>query len=479
MLVENQATQHIANKLIRILMFTVTISMMSALMFVIALPEISKEFGLSLAQVSWLTSAYGLIYAIGVVTYGKLADRYKLKTLLTFGLVVFAVGSVIGLTSHTFWLALVGRCLQASGAAVVPAAAMIIPIRYFAPERRGSAIGLVAVGLALGSALGPVISSLIISFIHWRWLFAVPLLIVFTLPLYRKYLGDEQLEKSGKFDWIGGGLLAVTVVLFLLSVTNGKALFMAGGLLALVLFILRIRFATQPFVLPRLFKNRTYTIGIIISLLINGIDCSLYFLSPLLLSDIQKLPTIWIGVALVPAAIASAVMGRKGGKLADLKGNTFLIYVASGLLIACFMLLSTFTGGSLLFIAVFLILGNVGQSFMQIAMSNLISRTLPKEQVGVGMGMFAMVNFISQAIAVGSYSRIVDMGSSELPSWNPAYGYSSGFIYSNIFFILAALQVVIVIFYYFQFGRGGRQQKVGKVELTYSKSQSQPISGKF
>ncbi|KQX56758.1 hypothetical protein ASD40_05010 [Paenibacillus sp. Root444D2] len=123
--------------------------------------------------------------------------------------------------------------------------------------------------------------------------------------------------------------------------------------------------------------------------------------------------------------------------------------MASSLLLACFILLSTFTGGSPLFIAVFLILGNIGQSFIVIALSNSVSRTLPKKQVGVGMGMLAMVNFISQEITIGIYSKIVDLGSQGIPNWNPLYSYSSGFIFSNICLVIAALQLVILAIYYF------------------------------
>ncbi|GGI46841.1 MFS transporter [Paenibacillus marchantiophytorum] len=447
-----QATQQNANKLMRILMFTLTISMMSGIMFNIVLPKISQEFSLTIAQVSWLSSAYILIYAIGAVTYGKLADRYKLKNLVTLGLLVFTVGSLIGLTSHTFAMALAGRCLQAIGAAVIPAIAMIIPLRYFAPERRGAALGMTAVGLAFGNALGPVIAALIVSMVHWRWLFAVPVLVLATIPYYRKYLGNEQTKSTSKFDWIGGILLAVTITLMLLSVTKGIWLLL-GGLVFLGLFIARICTAGEPFIAPKLFQNKKYTLGLIISFLISGTCCSLYVLSPLLLSDVQKLPSVWIGFALVPAAVASAVFGRKGGRLADKKGNSFVVYIASSLLFAGFLLLSTFTGGSALFIAVFLILGNVGQSFIVIAISNSVSRTLPQEQVGVGMGMLAMVNFISQGIAIGIYSKIVDLGSQTIPSWNPLYNYSSGSIFSNICLVLAASQIVIFAIYYLSFGR--------------------------
>ncbi|NQX62749.1 MFS transporter [Paenibacillus qinlingensis] len=445
-----------ADKLMRVLMFTMTLSMMSGVMFNIALPKISKEFALTIAQVSWLSSAYIMIYAIGAVTYGKLADRYRLKDLVTFGLLLFALGSVIGLTSQTFGMALVGRCMQAAGAAVIPAIAMIIPLRYFAPERRGAALGMTAVGLAFGNALGPVIAALIISTLHWRWLFAVSLVVLVALPFYRKYLGNEQPVSSSKFDWIGGGLLGVTIALLLLSVTNGFWLIL-GALLVLGLFMVRIRTAGEPFIAPKLFQNRKYTIGLTLSFLISGSCCSLYVLSPLLLTDVQQLPSVWIGFALVPAAAASALFGRRGGKLADAKGNSYVAYMASSLLLACFVLLTTFTGSSPLLIAVFLVLGNVGQSFIVIAVNNSVSRTLPADQVGVGMGMISMANFIGQGIAIGLYSKAVDLGSTSMSSWNPLFSHGSGIIFSNIYVVLLGSQLVILGLYYISFGRQNRR----------------------
>lgn len=445
-----------ADKLMRVLMFTMTLSMMSGVMFNIALPKISKEFVLTISQVSWLSSAYIMIYAIGAVTYGKLADRYRLKDLVTFGLLLFALGSLIGLTSQTFGMALVGRCLQAAGAAVIPAIAMIIPLRYFAPERRGAALGMTAVGLAFGNALGPVIAALIISTLHWRWLFAVSLVVLVALPFYRKYLGNEQPVSSSKFDWIGGSLLGITIALLLLSVTNGFWLLL-GALLVLGLFMVRIRTAGEPFIAPKLFQNRKYTLGLTLSFLISGSCCSLYVLSPLLLTDVQQLPSVWIGFALVPAAAASALFGRRGGKLADAKGNSYVAYIASSLLLACFLLLATFTGSSPLLIAVFLVLGNVGQSFIVIAVNNSVSRTLPADQVGVGMGMLSMANFIGQGIAIGLYSKAVDLGSASMTSWNPLFSQGSDTIFSNIYVVLVGSQLIILGLYYISFGRQQRR----------------------
>jgi DHA2 family metal-tetracycline-proton antiporter-like MFS transporter len=92
----------------------------------------------------------------------------------------------------------------------------------------------------------------------------------------------------------------------------------------------------------------------------------------------------------------------------------------------------------------FLIFGNVGQSFLQIAMSNSVSKTLPKDQVGVGMGLFSMVSFISQGIAAGVYGLLAEQGSSV--NWNPLNADPNGYLFSNIYLVLAAMHVGILLF---------------------------------
>ncbi|MEC0203687.1 MFS transporter [Paenibacillus lautus] len=461
---EHQQQPPSAEKLIRILAFTMILSSMSATMFNIVLPEISKQFQLSFAQVSWVSSVYMLIYAIGSVIYGKLADTYKLKNLLTFGLLLFFVGSITGLSAQTYWMVLLGRILQAAGAAVIPATAMIIPVRYFPAESRGRALGITATGLAIGSAIGPVVSALIVSVFHWRWLFCIPLLILVTLPLYRKYLGNEQ-GQGGRIDWLGGGLLAGTVALLLLAVTQGGWIYGLGSFILFLLFLLRIRSAKEPFVQPHIFSNKSYSVGLVLGIFIVSVGYALPFLTPQLLADINGLAPGWIGFVMVPGAVVTAMLGGRGGKLADTKGTRYLFYMASTLLLLCFALLSTFAGISPFFIALFLIFGNVGQMFMQISLSKTISLSLPKEQTGVGMGLFSLLNFLSGAIATGVYGKAVDLGAGN--SWNPLNSFQGASTYSNIYIILCALQGGVLLLFMLQFGRAG-QRKL-QVQTTGSK----------
>jgi DHA2 family metal-tetracycline-proton antiporter-like MFS transporter len=438
-----------ADRLLRVLVVTLIFSVMNGTMFNVALPAIGKEFNLVPSQVSWIMTSYMVVYAVGAIVMGKLADKYRLKDLLTYGLLIFALGSLIGLLSTDYWIVIVGRVIQAAGASVLPATAMIIPIRYFAPEKRGRALGTSAVGLALGSALGPVVAGLITSFGNWRLMFVISLLPLLTVPFFRRYL-DNTRGKAGSIDTLGGGLLAATVTLILLAITQVNTILLLGGIIFLGLFILRIRKTSEPFIQPKLFRNRSYSIGLLLAFLTTAMSFSMVFMTPQFLSTLNQLSPGHIGFALVPAAIASAIMGRKGGKLADDRGNYTLVFIASLLIFSCFALLSTFIGVSVIIIAIILILGNVGHTFMQIAMSNTISQTLPKEQTGVGMGLLSMVNFISGAIAMSLIGKILDSGLTSL-QLNPFITNGASYVYSNIFVVLAVLVMAVVVIYRYQF----------------------------
>ncbi|TVX91721.1 MFS transporter [Paenibacillus agilis] len=439
-----------ADKLLRVLVVTLIFSVMNGTMFNVALPAIGQEFSLLPSQVSWIMTSYMVLYAVGSVVFGKLADNYRLKDLLTYGLLVFAFGSIVGMLAAEYWMIIVGRILQAAGASVLPAIAMIIPIRYFSPEKRGRALGTSAIGLALGSALGPVVSGLITSVGSWRMLFLFSLLPLLTLPFFRKYLDDAKGEAKA-IDFLGGGLLGGTVALILLAITQSNLWMLLGGVVLLVLFIIRIRTAANPFIQPELFTNQSYSVGLLLTFMATAMSFSITFMTPQYLTALNELSASSIGFVLTPAALAAALLGRKGGKLADEHGNSALIKTASLLMLLCFMLLSTFVGISPYAIAIILMLGNVGQTFMSIGMSNTISRTLTKEQTGVGMGLFSMLNFISGAIAMSVIGKMLDSGSTSL-RLNPFMMNENAYVYSNIFLVLFIVTLIVWGLYRIQFG---------------------------
>ena len=437
--------ERIGRRIMRVMFFTAVFSTLSMLTFNIVLPELRDEFHIDLAQASWLSSGYLFVYALGNVVYGKLASRFRLKNLITCGLTLFAVGSLLGFASTSFWLALTGRLVQAAGASVVPAAAMLLPIRYFPPERRPGAMSMTTAGLALGTALGPVVAALLLTFLNWRWLYVPPVFVLVLVPFFRKYVNDDSTPNPGKLDWLGGALLALTVAFMLIGATYLIGWMGVAAALMMLLFIWRLSTAADPFIQPALFRNGKYTSGLMLAALISSIASGMALLPPVLLADVYGLGSEWIGFLLVPAAAVSSVLSRVGGKVGDRKGERRLYLLASSLLMLGLMLLALFSGVvDVWLIPLFLIFVHVGQTFIQVAVSSTLSKTLPKEQAGVGMGLFQMLNGLASSMAVIIYGLLLEL---DFPSWNPFVDDTDGAMITNLFLVFLILHAVLLMFY--------------------------------
>src|SRR5690606_31658481 len=131
-------------------------------------------------------------------------------------------------------------------------------------------------------------------------------------------------------------------------------------------------------------------------------------------------------------ALVSALLGRVGGKFADRKGNSYLFYLASIPLTIGFGVLSVMAGIPPAWIWIFLTLASIGQTWMQVAMSNTISQTLSEEQAGIGMGLYTMMFFIASAASTTLIGKVLDFGS--MIQFNPFQRYELATSYSNAFF---------------------------------------------
>lgn len=442
--VSSQLSQSRRSKLMTVLTFVLVISAMNTTMFNVALPAIGEQFSLSPSQTGWIVTSYLIIYAVGAVIYGKLADQYKLKNLITIGIILMALGSLIGFFALNYPSLVIARVIQAAGASVLPASAMIIPTRHFTPETRGRAIGMTSAGLTFGIAIGPIIAGLILISFNWEYLFIIPLLMFLCIPAFRKYLGDETGIQS-KIDFIGAFLLIATIVSFMLSVSQSSLLLFMAFIIFLIIFIWRIKTATNPFIHLALFNNKAYTLTLLTSALGTGVAFSMPYLTPLMFVNVNHLSPFSSGLFMFPGAFIAVLLAKTGGKIADTKGNSTLAYITIVLFFICFASLSFVAGTSAYLVMFILILGYVAQSQWQIAMANTLSNALSKEQIGIGMGLFMLVNFVASSISGTFIGKALSSSSSV--SLNPLHISADGTKYSNIYVVLTIIMVIIAILY--------------------------------
>ncbi|MFM1651356.1 MFS transporter [Brevibacillus sp. B_LB10_24] len=416
-------------------------SVLNETVFNVALPDISVHFGIAPAAANWVNTGFILSFAIGTAVYGKLADVYGLKKLLLFGLVTYGTGSLIGLLFHSwFSVLLIARFIQGAGASAVPALIMVMVARYIAPENQGKAFGAVGSVVALGEGVGPVIGGIVADYIHWSYLFALPMITLLSLPFFLRTLPREPGAK-GKIDLLGASLLSLGIVMFTVFTTRYHWGYLAASTLFFIGFALRIRHARSPFIEPGLFGRKKYIVGVLTGGVQLGTVAGFISMVPYMMRDVHQLATSLIGGGILfPGTMSVILFGVVGGVLVDKRGPIFAMLAGLCLIAAGFLLISLFPDRSPWLIAGALVLTFGGLSFVKTVVSTCVAEALAPEEAGSGMGLLNFFCFLAEGIGVSVVGGLLTKRWLDFPAL-PTVTDTVAFLYSNmaLLFIAAVL----------------------------------------
>src|SRR6202049_4199565 len=139
----------------------------------VAIPAMSAGLNTTLDQVLWVLNAYILVYAVLLITAGRLGDLYGQRNLFAIGLVIFTVASALCGLSQDANKLIAARVLQGVGGAVLTPQTLAILTTLFPPECRGAAFGIWGGVAGLATITGPTLGGAIVTYIDWRWIFFV------------------------------------------------------------------------------------------------------------------------------------------------------------------------------------------------------------------------------------------------------------------------------------------------------------------
>jgi MFS family permease len=138
-----------------------------------------RSLGLSPAGAQWVINAYVLVFGGLLLLFGRLADRIGRRRSFAVGLVVFAIGSLVAGLAPRTWLLIVGRVLQALGAAAfVPTSLALLTVAFAAGEQRSRALGVYGAMAGVGFVTGMVGGGVIADWWGWRRIFLINLPLV-------------------------------------------------------------------------------------------------------------------------------------------------------------------------------------------------------------------------------------------------------------------------------------------------------------
>jgi EmrB/QacA subfamily drug resistance transporter len=299
----------------------------------VALDGIGKSFpGSSVAGLSWILSAYAVVFAAVLVPAGRIADLYGRKKVLLIGIGIFTLTSILASLAPDLGVLVAARAIQAVGAAMIVPTSLGLLYPSFPKRQHTLVVGLWAGGAAVAASAGPPVGGLLVT-LDWRWIFLVnvPIGIVTIIAGARLLPEVRQSHNRRLPDFMSAVALLFAVSLLVLATVQGPgwgwddsrtvALFAAAALSAAVT-LQRIFKAADPIVEKDLFKNRPFTAATI-AVFLFFIGLSVFLLgTALFMQEVWHFSALRAGLGIAPAPTFSIVFTIAAGPIQRRFGRT-------------------------------------------------------------------------------------------------------------------------------------------------------------
>jgi DHA2 family metal-tetracycline-proton antiporter-like MFS transporter len=411
----------------------------------VVLPEIGADLNISTGDLSWVLSGFLLTYGVAIPFYGRLASRFGARRLFLIGVAVFAVGSALSALATGLATLLAARTVQAIGGAAVPGLGMTLASRAFPEERRGFVLGVVSATMGVGAAVGPLGAGLISELADWRYLFALSALAVFNVPLGIKYLDRNETVSDEPLDLAGGVLFGLGIAATLLFVTQGSQsgwtetltlVAAAVAVFSLVSFGVHQRHGNTPFIPKALVANRSYLLLTLLGFMITFANLAAQIGYPFLFNSLHDMSTLAIGIALIPAALTTAVVGVVAGRIVDKIGAATPVRIGAILMVIATLAISSTVGNSQWTVAIVAMPFAAGFALVNTPLAAVVSLLVKPKDLASALSLNTMMFFIGGSFGATLFSSIVINTAPDADAINPFHE-GSGAGFSNAFAVLA------------------------------------------
>lgn len=385
-----------------------------------------------LDDAAWIVNAYLIAFVAAMPVAGKVSDLIGRRLAYVLALGIFAAGSVVIPSTHSFPVFLVGRILTAiGGGALVPIGMAVVGDVY--PVRsRARALGTLGAIETLGWVWGPIYGAVLVRFLTWRWQFwlNVPLALAGMaagwILLDPATSGVRGRAPASRIDWLGalalvGGLISLNVALLgraqIQSVTGLDELSGSSGsghlwlygvaVIALAVFVARERRSRNPLIDTGLFRGRNLIAAVAVNFLVGGALVITMVQVPLWINVVEldtERSAVRAAQVLTALTAAMAVASYAGGRLASRSWYRPPVLLGLCVGLAGFALMGTVwevTTGYALMAATLALVGT-GLGLVIAPTSAVVVDRAPPDQRGVAAGLVMLFRLMGLSVGLSS-----------------------------------------------------------------------------
>ncbi len=371
----------------------------------IALPTIARDLHVTAATSVWVVNGTQLAMTATLLFFASLGDARGAKRLYLAGLVVFTIATIGCALARSFEFLVLMRVLQGLGGAATIVNTNSLTRALYPPHEIGRSVAINAVFVAVGTAAGPTLGGIILSFASWPWIFTltVPLAIAsFVLGLRTL----PELPGSGApIDWTSGALAAVGFggIIYAIDGVSRQmpvldvAIIAVLGIVAMTLFVRRQLRVAHPMLAVDLFRVPIFSVAVLASSATYTAQGLAYVSLPFFFQSVLGHTPLVAGLLLSAWPIMALLVATRIGPLSDRYSAPLLCTIGilvMGLGLACFALLPAAP-------ATWMIVGcaaiaGAGFATFQTPNNRAIIATAPPHQTGRASGVMAAARLTGQ-----------------------------------------------------------------------------------
>ncbi|MFZ3042912.1 MAG: DHA2 family efflux MFS transporter permease subunit, partial [Thiobacillus sp.] len=303
----------------------------------VALPHMQGTMGATQDQISWVLTSYIVAAAIFMPLTGFITARWGRKRVFMWSVVGFTLASMLCGAAQTLPEIVLFRLLQGIfGASLVPLSQAVL-LDTYPPEQHGKAMAMWGVGVMVGPILGPTLGGWLTEYYNWRWVFYInlPFGVLAWLGL-AAFVRETPIDRTRRFDLLGFALLSLGIGAMQMMLDRGQSLdwfanpeivveaLLAG--LALYLFVAHIFTHDHPFIEPGLFKDRNFSVGLVLIFIVGIILLATMALLPPFMQSLLGFPVIDVGYLLAPRGVGTMIAMMMVGKFSGRVDVRYMIF---------------------------------------------------------------------------------------------------------------------------------------------------------